>query len=371
MGTRRTAGASIAQAPGPANPWRKAAAGVPRARSLRGRLGRLGECSRPVGRGTVRRMQETHSLVKERSIERERAQNLWSSFLRSVDPLARGAQLSADADFGFDRIGGLEGPKEEILTYACAATNPEVYSNWGTFPPAGMLLIGRRGVGKELLAKALASLTDTSFLRVDVPRMVLDVIHSGGKVGELIQAWSQILEEMPPLTVFFDELEFSQAREIGTHRSDLPVGPIMDFLLELVGRTTVAHQHLVVGSTSHPDTLRHAFLVPGRFERVVEVNPVIPDDVIAALSIHAREAEERADRPLFDKIEWKRVVGPADDATTGDWVRILHAVLRHKARCEAAGETTAPVTTRDLKEEAERFRQAQRRIYVSDGGNYL
>jgi ATP-dependent 26S proteasome regulatory subunit len=316
-------------------------------------------------------MQEMRSLGRNRSIERERAQNLWSSFLRNVDPLARGAQLSADTEFGFERIGGLEGPKEEILTYACAATNPEVYSNWGTFPPAGMLLIGRRGVGKGLLAKALASLTETSFLKVDVPRMVLDVVHSGGKVGELIQSWSSILEEMPPLTIFFDELEFSQAQEIGTHRPDLPVGPIMDFLLELLGRTTVASQHLVVGSTSHPDTLRRAFLVPGRFERLVEVTPTIPDDVIAALVIHAREAEGRANRTLFDEIEWKRVVGTGDDASTGDWVRVLHAVLRSKARREAAGEPMRRITTRSLKEEAERFRQAQRRLHVSDGGNYL
>jgi hypothetical protein len=29
------------------------------------------------------------------------------------------------------------------------------------------------------------------------------------------------------------------------------------------------------------------------------------------------------------------------------------------------------ITTRSLKEEAERFRQAQRRLHVSDGGNYL
>jgi ATP-dependent 26S proteasome regulatory subunit len=316
-------------------------------------------------------MHDNRSPIQERSIERERAQNLWSSFSRNVDPLGRGAQLSADFDFGFDRIGGLEGPKEEILTYACAATNPEVYSHWGTFPPAGVLLIGQRGVGKGLLAKALASLTDTSFLRVDVPHMVLDVIHAGGKVGELIQAWSGILDEMPPLTIFFDELEFSQAREIGTHRTDLPVGPIMDFLLELVGRSLAAKQHLVVGSTSHPDTLRHAFLVPGRFERLVEVNPVIPDDIIAALEIHAREAEARAGRGLFEEIEWKRVVGQVDDAATGDWVRILHAVLRHKARCEAAGDPSTQVSTRDLKEEAERFRQAQRRIYVTNGGNYL
>jgi proteasome regulatory subunit len=159
-------------------------------------------------------------------IQKERAKNLWDVFLRKVDPLARGAHLTVDPALSFDQIGGLANAKEEILTYACAAENPEIYGKWGTYPPSGILLIGRQGVGKSLLAKALATRTETSFLRVDVPRLVLDVVHSGGKVGELVDAWTNVLEEMPPLTVFFDELEFSQAQEIGSRRPDLPIGPI-------------------------------------------------------------------------------------------------------------------------------------------------
>ncbi len=309
--------------------------------------------------------------MRDRAIEKERAQNLWTSFLRKVDPLARGAQLTADPDFSFEGIGGLASAKEEILTYACAAESPEVYAKWGTFPPSGVLMIGRQGVGKNLLAKALASRTETSFLRVDVPRLVLDVVHSGGKVSELIESWSQILEEMPPLTVFFDELEFSQAQEIGDRRPDLPIGPIMDFLLEIVGRTIAVGNHLVVGSTSHPDTLRRAFVAPRRFERVVEVTPLFPGDIIAALEIHAGETEKRAGRPLFQDVDWRSVVAQIVEPSTGDWVRILHAVLRRKARCDAAGEQVSAATTEDLREEADRFRQAFRRIQTPEGGNYL
>ena len=190
------------------------------------------------------------SRPKDRAIEIERAQNLWASFVRKFEPHARGTHLTADSGFDIGRIGGLAAPKDEILTYAYAATSPTVYENWGTHPPSGILLIGRRSSGKSLLARALASHTKTVFLRVDVPRLALDVVHSGGKAGELIQGWSQVLDEMPPLTVFFDELEFSQAQEIGGHRGDLPIGPVMDFLLEVVDRTIASKNHLVVGSTS-------------------------------------------------------------------------------------------------------------------------
>ena len=309
--------------------------------------------------------------MEDRAIQIERAQNLWSSFVRKLDPLARGAQITPEPELQFDQIGGLAGPKDEILTYARAVTNPEIYSNWGTFPPSGLLLIGAAGVGKGLLARSLAAHTRTSFVRVDVPRMVLDMVHVSGKVGELIQAWSQIMDEMPPLTVFFDELEFSQAHDLGEPRPDLPIGPIMDFLLELIDRTIAVPGHLVLGSTGYPDTLRHAFARPGRFERVVEVAPIFPDDVVEAMVIHAALAEKRAGRTLFEDIDWRAVVTQSPEAATGDWVRILHAVLRRKAHYEATGDATSLVANEDLDKEVARFNEAQKRIRFSNGGNYV
>jgi len=65
------------------------------------------------------------------------------------------------------------------------------------------------------------------------------------------------------------------------------------------------------------------------------------------------------------------VVGQIVEPATGDWIRILHAVLRRKARCDAAGEEVQAATTGDLQEEVDRFRQARRRIKTPEGGNYV
>jgi ATP-dependent 26S proteasome regulatory subunit len=309
--------------------------------------------------------------MEDRSIVQERTQNLWGSFARKFEPVLQATELEPTPSVDVLRIGGLAVAKEEILTYACAATSPEVYGRWGTYPPSGLLLIGQHGVGKRLLARALATQTGTSFLIVNIPRLVLEVIHRGGNVGDLVKDWSQALAEVPPLTVLFNELEFSQAQEIGTRRPDLPVGPVMDFLLDVIDRTIAAENHLVVGSTNHPATLRQAFTQPGRFERVVEVNPIYPDDIIEALRIHSEDSEKRAGHPLFEGVDWHAVVQKHRDSATGDWIRIMHAVLRRKARCEAAGETVTPVSTQDLQEEVERFRQASVRLAVTEGGNYV
>jgi ATP-dependent 26S proteasome regulatory subunit len=322
-------------------------------------------------RDSERRARYHADDMEDREIVQERTQNLWSSFARKFEPVLQSTELDPAPAVDVCRIGGLAAAKEEILTYACAATSPEVYARWGTYPPSGLLFIGQHGVGKRLLARALATQTHTSFLTVNIPRLVLEVIHRGGNVGELVKGWSQALGEIPPLTVFFNELEFSQAQEIGSRRPDLPVGPVMDFLLDVVDRTIAAENHLVVGSTNHPGTLRQAFAQPGRFERVVEVNPIYPDDIVAALRIHAEDSEKRAGHPLFDSVDWEAVVRKHRAPSTGDWIRLMHAVLRRKARCEAAGETVSLVTTADLQEEVDRFHQASVRLAVTEGGNYV
>jgi len=308
--------------------------------------------------------------MSDRSIRSERALNIWSSFQRSVSPLARGATILPAPELDFAEIGGLAAAKEEILTYAYAQTSPEIYGRWGTFPPSAMLMIGRRGSGKAMLAEALAARTETAFVRVDVPRIVLDVIHGVSKIGELIQGWSAALEEMPPVTVFFDELQYAQAHDLSAHHGQLPAGPILDFLFELIDRSLAVPRALVVGATSFPDTLPHAFVAPGRFERIVEVNPIFPDDVVAALKIHAVQVEARAGRALFEQISWKAIVGSSGEPSIGDWVRMLHGVLRAKARLEAGGEQPGAITSEDFARELSRFRQAHTRIHM-DGGNYL
>ena len=106
--------------------------------------------------------------------------------------------------------------------------------------------------------------------------------------------------------------------------------------------------------------------------------PVIAQDAQVAAYLaglncieYATDAEKRAGRPLFDEIAWSEVVDQTTDASTGDWVRILHAVLRRKARSEVAGDEVRPVTTADLKREVDRFMQMHNRIPVADGGNYV
>ena len=286
-------------------------------------------------------------------VDRQRATNLWEAFVRKFPPLMKASTFAALPEVGFEAIGGLERAKDEVLTYACAVTDPDVYERWGTFPSPGVLLVGPQSCGKTLLAQALAKHTSMSFVQLAVPRLVLQVLHQPKNIPELLNAWGSTLSEMPSTTVLFEELEFTQQDALGEIRRDLPIGPIMEFLLDLIDRAIEADGIIVVGSTSQPERIRPALLAEGRFERVVEVRPVFPDDIAAALRIHAARAEKRAGRPLFREVDWEEVVRHRREGSIGEWVHLLHAVLRSKARCDAADEPTDAVSTADLISEVE------------------
>ncbi|MEE9280722.1 MAG: AAA family ATPase [Myxococcota bacterium] len=301
---------------------------------------------------------------------RQRASNIWDAFLRKAPPVATAARLDPDPKLSFAEIGGLEAAKEEVLTYACAVTDPEVYARWGTFPPPALLLVGPASCGKTLLAEGLSTHTGMPFLEITVPRLVLQVLHAPQLVGELLEGWGATLDEMPPTTVFFEELEFMQSGALGGRRPDLPIGPVMEFLLELVDRAIAAEGTLVVGSTSQPDAIRPALLATGRFERVVEVIPLVPDDIAAALRVHAAAAEKRAGRPLFKDVDWTEVARQHKAGSIGEWIRLLHAVLRARARCEAANEPSDCVITEDLITEVERAKRVTNHL-PPPSGRYL
>ena len=57
--------------------------------------------------------------------------------------------------------------------------------------------------------------------------------------------------------------------------------------------------------------------------------------------------------------------------STGEWIRVLHATLRRKARCEANGEAPGPITTADLLGEVDRLRAAKNRLPATGSGIYL
>jgi cell division protease FtsH len=303
-------------------------------------------------------------------IEGKRAANLWNALARKIPALAKAATLEQQPQLSLDEIAGLASPKEEVETYACAVTNADAYARWGTAPPPGLLFVGPPESGKTLLTRALAAKVGTPFLLARIPRLVLQLMHMPGAIAAVLQGWRATLKEMPPTTVCFRELNFAHSDGLVNRMPPASIASVMDFVLELVDQTIELQPTLTVATTGHPDTLPASFVAPGRFERIVEVKASFPEDFVAALELHARAAEKRAGRPLFGEVDWDQVARHTSGASMGDWVRVLRAVLRSKARRDAAKGDPGPVATADLLAEAENLARRMEQLPASRG-SYL
>ena len=72
----------------------------------------------------------------------------------------------------FEDIGGLDDTIEEVKEIAIVPLlHPEVYQKAGQDPPKGILLYGPPGVGKTLLAKALAREAQCNFILINGPEL--------------------------------------------------------------------------------------------------------------------------------------------------------------------------------------------------------
>jgi len=104
----------------------------------------------------------------------------------------------------FDDIAGIDEAKAEFEEIVSFLSEPERYTIVGAKIPKGVLLIGPPGIGKTLLAKAIASEANVPFYNVAGPEFVEMFIGIGAaRIRDLFQQAS----ENPPCIVFIDEID--------------------------------------------------------------------------------------------------------------------------------------------------------------------
>jgi transitional endoplasmic reticulum ATPase len=168
--------------------------------------------------------------------------------------------------------------------------HPEVFARLGIDAPKGVLLHGPPGCGKTLLARAVASETDATFISVSGP----EIIHKlyGESEAKLRQVFDEAKKRAPSI-VFLDELDAIAPRR------DQAIGEVekrvVAQLLALMDGIDGRGQIVVIGATNLPNALDPALRRPGRFDREIVIG--IPD--VAGrremLEIHTRGMPLAAD----------------------------------------------------------------------------
>jgi cell division protease FtsH len=173
----------------------------------------------------------------------------------------------------FKDVAGVDEAKEELQEIVEFLRDPKRFQVLGGRIPRGVLLVGRPGTGKTLLAKAVSGEAGVPFFTISGSDFVeLFVGVGAARVRDLFEQ----AKKNSPCIVFIDEID-----AVGRHRGtglggghDEREQTLNQLLVEMDGFEP-NESVIIIAATNRPDILDPALLRPGRFDRQVTVD--LPD----------------------------------------------------------------------------------------------
>jgi len=235
-----------------------------------------------------------------------------------------GAEGHGKEKITFKDVAGLKEAKEELVEIVDFLKFPKKYIAMGAKIPRGVLLVGGAGVGKTLLARAVAGEANVPFLSVSGSEFVEMFVGVGSaRVRDLFST----AKKSAPSIIFIDELD-----AIGRHRGagiggghDEREQTLNQILVEMDGfeRETGT---IVLAATNRPDILDPALTRPGRFDRKVVLDMPDVHDREEILKIHSKN------KPLSTNIDLKEVAERTPGFSGADLANVANEAALLAAR---------------------------------------
>lgn len=238
----------------------------------------------------------------------------------------------------FSDVGGMKKIKDEIaLKIIQPLQNPDLYKAFGKKIGGGILLYGPPGCGKTFIAKATAGEINAKFINIGL-HDILDMWI--GNSEKNLHGIFELARRNTPCVLFFDEVD-----AMGASRSDLKQSAmrhvINQFLAEMDGVSGNNDGILILAATNAPWSVDPAFRRPGRFDRIIFVEP--PDQ-------QAREeilTSLLKGKPV-ESIDVAKVAKAADKYSGADLKAVIDIAVEMKLTESLSKGAIQPVQTKDL-----------------------
>lgn len=247
-------------------------------------------------------------------------------------------QENRDIKIKFGDVAGLDEEKKELIEVVEFLKNPKKFEKMGAKIPRGVLLYGKPGTGKTLIAKAIAGEASVPFISMSGSEFIEMFAGLGAsRVRKLFDRARKIA----PSIIFIDEID-----AIGSSRTASAGGAetennqtLNQLLVEMDGFDTDENV-IVLAATNRPEMLDKALLRPGRFDRII----VIPNpDLVGReeiLRLHGRN------KKFAEDVDFKEIAGETSGFTGAELYNILNESAIIAAR------SNHDVITRDDVDEA-------------------
>ncbi len=194
------------------------------------------------------------------------------------------------SDVTFEDVAGIDEVKEELEEIIEFLKNPKKFRDFGVRLPRGVLLVGPPGVGKTLIAKAVAGEAGVPFFYQSGSAFVQIYVGMGAKrVRELFKK----AKEMAPSIIFIDEID-AVGKARGGMRNDEREATLNQLLTEMDGFEDSSGV-IVIGATNKIEVLDEALLRPGRFDRRIFVSLPNKEERAKILQIYLKRVPHNVD----------------------------------------------------------------------------
>ena len=220
-----------------------------------------------------------------------------------------------DTNVRFADVAGLDEEKAEMVEIVNFLKKPEEFYKMGAKVPRGVLLCGKPGTGKTLIAKAIAGEANVPFISMSGSEFIEMFAGLGAsRVRKLFEK----ARRMAPCIVFIDEIDAIGARRTNASGAESENNQTLNQLLVEMDGFDSDETIIVLAATNRPEMLDKALLRPGRFDRQIIINSPDQKGREEILKIHSK------DKKIDDNINFKDIAEDTAGFTGAELANILN-----------------------------------------------
>ena len=215
----------------------------------------------------------------------------------------------------FKDVAGLDEEKNELIEIVNFLKEPKQYHEMGAKIPRGILLYGKPGTGKTLIAKAIAGEAGVPFISMSGSEFI--EMFAGLGASRVRRLFDKA-KKVSPCIVFIDEIDAIGSRRTSGSGAETENNQTLNQLLVEMDGFETDETVIVLAATNRPEMLDKALLRPGRFDRQITIAAPDARGREEILKIHSEN------KPLGDDISLKEIAANTAGFTGAELANVLN-----------------------------------------------